>query len=78
MLLSALSLHSIMGFRTVITLPPLFALSVHRHCTAALGEEHFQSELLFSFSDLCVCFIVQDKLYIGEKVLKITSWDERW
>lgn len=35
--LSALSLHSIMGFRTVITLLSLFALSVQCHCVAALG-----------------------------------------
>lgn len=45
--LSALSLHSIMGFRTVITLLSLFALSVQCHCVAALGwSALYKSELL--------------------------------
>lgn len=35
--LSALSVHSIIDFRTVITSPSLFASSVQCHCTAALG-----------------------------------------
>lgn len=55
--LSALSVHSIMGFGTVITSPSLFALSVQQIATLGLSARHIL--IAFSFDYIAVALFLK-------------------